>query len=524
MDSEINEAEIEFLRFDVELARKIGVHEAIVFERIRHWCRGPKSHDIEGQSWIYNSFEDWERQLPFKARTIKTLIARLKELKLINVNEFNKNRYRRPNWYSVNLEVYQAIVGGIVSANLAPSESANLAPSFTKKTCKEDTDNSALEKESREGDQSNGQAATDQTIHDSRSCQSQKAKEGERKTEGFSFSGKDSSWDSAMRTIHSLRSRDVAEGLGLYVDRTSAVLCPWHDDHTPSLIVGYSNRVACRSADCEASEDVIGLVRQVLSLDFFKARDWLCEHYHIEKPQWVSNRKVLPDEEGLKVLADHGLTWEEVSARRDVYPSTMFKGYSATGSSSWAFKLDGTNRQGKPAVTVRVVNAKPGKKGEKPRKYRNNCTNRFFKTGHPGDKTVIMTAGPFDALTINIKTGLAAWSSICGEKSIPEDYLLHMKHLNEVLICYDNDSAGQAGAARLAMDLRAPGLQHLKIHYIHLPIEFKDVGEYFSAGHTGEAFKALVADAKTHPQSAEGKTWEKKTYNPFEQFFNSQTA
>lgn len=185
MEKHINEADVEFLKFDLELARRIGVSEAIVVERIRHWCRGSR-HVINGQRWVYNSFEDWQQQLPFKARALKDIINRLKKLKLINVDEFNENRYRRPNWYSVNLDVYHAIVGGIVSARHAPS--------FTKKTYKEDTDNSALEKKSKEGDQSNGQAATDQSIHDSRCCQSPKAKEGERKTEGFSFSGKDSSY------------------------------------------------------------------------------------------------------------------------------------------------------------------------------------------------------------------------------------------------------------------------------------------------------------------------------------------
>jgi len=45
MDSEINEADIEFLKFDLKLARKIGLNEAIVFERIRHWLWPRQSRD-----------------------------------------------------------------------------------------------------------------------------------------------------------------------------------------------------------------------------------------------------------------------------------------------------------------------------------------------------------------------------------------------------------------------------------------------------------------------------------------------
>ena len=66
---------------------------------------------------------------------------------------------------------------------------------------------------------------------------------------------------------------DVAERLGLHVNRHKA-LCPFHDDSHPSLTFNtLTNRYRCYV--CDAHGGVIDLVRQVRGCGFLDALKWL---------------------------------------------------------------------------------------------------------------------------------------------------------------------------------------------------------------------------------------------------------
>jgi hypothetical protein len=262
MEKHINEADVEFLKFDLELARRIGVSEAIVFERIRHWCRG-SSHVINGQRWIYNSFEDWKKQLPFSLRTIKTLIARLEQLGLINVSEFNQNRYRRPNWYSVNLDVYQTLrlypidSDTLVGANFAPSLQRGLSETLTPE--REDLSNmdfradnkeplmsesvtgvSASEKEEEGGEAKPSLSGESEADSDeqrvSKSDPVSESDEDEHDWETFKRLEKD--WMERVKSTVLLEG--VAMVMGVEWDADGKVIC--HGERTASLDIGVHNK------------------------------------------------------------------------------------------------------------------------------------------------------------------------------------------------------------------------------------------------------------------------------------------
>ena len=77
--------------------------------------------------------------------------------------------------------------------------------------------------------------------------------------------------------LRSLSCESVAQRLGLTVKRHKA-LCPFHDDHTPSMTFKKS-KFRCWS--CGASGDSISLVQKVLGKDFLDACRWLADEHNV---------------------------------------------------------------------------------------------------------------------------------------------------------------------------------------------------------------------------------------------------
>ena len=80
-----------------------------------------------------------------------------------------------------------------------------------------------------------------------------------------------------IEKLRSLSCESVAQRLGLTVKRHKA-LCPFHDDHTPSLTFK-KNKFRCWS--CGASGDSISLVMKVLGKDFREACRWLADEHNV---------------------------------------------------------------------------------------------------------------------------------------------------------------------------------------------------------------------------------------------------
>ncbi len=79
---------------------------------------------------------------------------------------------------------------------------------------------------------------------------------------------------------------DVAHSLGLHVSRRGSglpqVLCPFHDDHTPSLSL-YDDHYHCFA--CNAHGNVFELIKAVRNVQFSDARKWLADKYGVQLPQ-----------------------------------------------------------------------------------------------------------------------------------------------------------------------------------------------------------------------------------------------
>ena len=90
------------------LAVAIGDREAIFLQQVHYWLvknQVAKKNFRAGRYWTYNTFEQWQEQLPWlSVRTIKRIVGKLKENELLMTAHYNKKGYDRTTWYSINYE------------------------------------------------------------------------------------------------------------------------------------------------------------------------------------------------------------------------------------------------------------------------------------------------------------------------------------------------------------------------------------------------------------------------------------
>jgi DNA primase len=97
-----------------------------------------------------------------------------------------------------------------------------------------------------------------------------------RTCSGFAEASK--RWDEIqLQKLRDLPIEGVAERLGLHVSRHKC-LCPFHDDHTPSLSFK-NNKFRCWS--CGESGDSISLAEKMLGKGFVEACRWLADEHNV---------------------------------------------------------------------------------------------------------------------------------------------------------------------------------------------------------------------------------------------------
>mgnify|MGYP001172850965 CR=1 FL=1 len=91
------------------LAEKVGLNEAIVLQQLHYWLQ-VSNHYIDGRKWIYNTYEDWEKQFPFWSnRTIRRTITKLKNDGIILTGNFNKLKIDKTTWYSIDYQKLELV-------------------------------------------------------------------------------------------------------------------------------------------------------------------------------------------------------------------------------------------------------------------------------------------------------------------------------------------------------------------------------------------------------------------------------
>jgi uncharacterized phage protein (TIGR02220 family) len=104
------------------LAAKIGVNEAVVLQQIHYWL-GISKHVIEERTWVYNTYEEWQKQLPFcSVSTIKRTIRSLEIMGLLLSNNWNEMKMDKTKWYSIDYEKVKELEDSILERPDKPIE------------------------------------------------------------------------------------------------------------------------------------------------------------------------------------------------------------------------------------------------------------------------------------------------------------------------------------------------------------------------------------------------------------------
>lgn len=119
------------ITFHASLAQAIGLNEAIMLQKINLWlnCR-PKEAD--GRSWIYNSYKSWQEQLPFWSEsTIRRILKSLIDQKLIITANYNKAKFDKTIWYSIDYAKVDKIVEGVNMNNRCVQNEQTMCSNWT---------------------------------------------------------------------------------------------------------------------------------------------------------------------------------------------------------------------------------------------------------------------------------------------------------------------------------------------------------------------------------------------------------
>jgi DnaD/phage-associated family protein len=91
------------------LAKAIGLNEAIILQQLHYWLQ--ESNNIrDGYKWVYNTYEDWQKQFPFWSKnTIIRAIKSLEKMGLVVVGNYNKMKIDNTKWYRIDYEKMEGL-------------------------------------------------------------------------------------------------------------------------------------------------------------------------------------------------------------------------------------------------------------------------------------------------------------------------------------------------------------------------------------------------------------------------------
>ncbi len=91
------------------LACMLGLNEAIITQQIHYWL-GISKHEIDGKKWVFNTYQDWQKQFPWwSLDTVKRTFRNLEKLGVLETDNYNKMNIDRTKWYTINYQRLEEI-------------------------------------------------------------------------------------------------------------------------------------------------------------------------------------------------------------------------------------------------------------------------------------------------------------------------------------------------------------------------------------------------------------------------------
>ncbi len=102
--------------FDIKLACKYGILEAILLNHFRYWIQLNEANNknyYEGRYWTFNSMKAFTQIFPYiSEKKIRNALKHLQEEGLIMTGNFNKSTYDRTLWYAFTDLAYSILTKG----------------------------------------------------------------------------------------------------------------------------------------------------------------------------------------------------------------------------------------------------------------------------------------------------------------------------------------------------------------------------------------------------------------------------
>lgn len=90
--------------FNIHIAKKYGLEEAIMIGNFQHWIHknmANEKHFYEGRTWTYNSVKAYSSLYPYwTEKQVRRILDSLVSQGVLLKGSFNKNPYLRTTWYS----------------------------------------------------------------------------------------------------------------------------------------------------------------------------------------------------------------------------------------------------------------------------------------------------------------------------------------------------------------------------------------------------------------------------------------
>jgi transcription initiation factor IIE alpha subunit len=94
-----------FIKIYPSEVKKIGLHEALIISLIRGWIETNKKSNknyFEEKYWTYFTYEELQNQTGVSKDTLRPVMYKLKKMGIVLIDNFNKRKNDRTNWYSLS--------------------------------------------------------------------------------------------------------------------------------------------------------------------------------------------------------------------------------------------------------------------------------------------------------------------------------------------------------------------------------------------------------------------------------------
>lgn len=104
------------------ISRVFGRKAADFIQSLHYWLTTKAGAIINGIRWVYNTYEEWSKQLDIPTSTLRALIYLLEKAGIILSGNFNKKKSDRTKWYTLDYDALKKFIGQEEGGNESSSK------------------------------------------------------------------------------------------------------------------------------------------------------------------------------------------------------------------------------------------------------------------------------------------------------------------------------------------------------------------------------------------------------------------